>query len=154
VPVSTLVADLLARADDLEGVTMSGGEPFQQIEGMLAFLDEIRTRTRLSVIILSGYALREIASMPGGRQALGYIDVLIAGRYVAQRRRPFGLRGSSNKQVHLLTDRYRIEDFDSTPPAEVLVTATGDIIVSGIVPPTVREMIDTTHAAQRTHPRP
>jgi pyruvate-formate lyase-activating enzyme len=45
------------------------------------------------------------------------------------------LRGSANKAVHLLTDRYRLEDLAEVPPAEVIIDAAGNVVLSGIDPP-------------------
>ena len=64
---------------------------------------------------------------------LVYVDVLIAG----PRPTPapcLGLRGSSNKTVHFLTDRYTLDDLESVPAAEVIVTTTGEVLCSGIEP--------------------
>jgi anaerobic ribonucleoside-triphosphate reductase activating protein len=90
---------------------------------------------RLSVILFSGYTLPEITSLPKGRDILSYVDVLIAGRYDQTRRIATGLRGSTNKTVHLLTDRYSFQDIEVTPDAEVIVGSDGSTTISGIAPP-------------------
>jgi anaerobic ribonucleoside-triphosphate reductase activating protein len=58
--------------------------------------------------------------------------VLIAGRYDRQQRRASGWRGSANKTVHLLTDRYTLADLDAVPPAEVVIAPDGTVTISGI----------------------
>ncbi|MBI2946940.1 MAG: radical SAM protein [Verrucomicrobia bacterium] len=68
------------------------------------------------------------------RDFLNYMDVLIAGRYDAGQRVARGLRGSANKTVHFITDRYTAEDLEAVPPAEVLVSPRGELIISGIQP--------------------
>jgi hypothetical protein len=60
--------------------------------------------------------------------------VLVAGRYDASQHLARDLRGSANQTVHLLTDRYTMNDLQSVPPAEVIVTAEGKVVVSGIDP--------------------
>ncbi len=67
-------------------------------------------------------------------ELLTYVDVLIAGRYDQGRRLARGLRGSSNKTVHFLTARYTLDDLESVPAAEVVVTMTGEVVCSGIQP--------------------
>jgi hypothetical protein len=44
------------------------------------------------------------------------------------------LRGSANKTVHCLTDRYTQADILSTPTAEIIITPKGQVIASGIDP--------------------
>ena len=62
------------------------------------------------------------------------VDVLLAGRYDPQNRIAHALRGSSNKTVHLLSDRYSAEELESVPSAEVWITKAGDLVLSGIEP--------------------
>ena len=137
IPVAALVERLIADAPAIEGITISGGEPLQQSDALLRLLSAVRMHTTLSVLLFSGYTLREIRQMPYGPQLLAHVDVLIAGRYVQTRRLAHGLRGSANKTVHLLTDRYTLEDLEHVPPAEVWIDAQGHISISGIAPPVI-----------------
>ena len=137
IPVAALVERLIADAPAIEGLTISGGEPLQQSEALLRLLSAVRARTTLSVLLFSGYTLSEISQMPLGSAILAQVDVLIAGRYVQTRRLAHGLRGSANKTVHLLSDRYTLEDIERVPPAEVWIDAEGNISISGIAPPAI-----------------
>jgi anaerobic ribonucleoside-triphosphate reductase activating protein len=60
--------------------------------------------------------------------------VLIAGRYDRSQRLARELRGSANKTVHLLSDRYEMDDLRAALPAEVIITAEGEVVISGIDP--------------------
>ena len=122
----------------VEGITISGGEPFEQPDGLLDLLRGARARTRLSVILFSGYTLPEITAQLKGRDILNCTDVLIAGRYDQTQRLASGLRGSTNKTVHLLTNRYSVHDIETTPAAEVLIGPDGSVTASGINPPAFR----------------
>jgi len=77
----------------------------------------------------------EITAMPLGGDILRCVDVLIAGRYVHAQRLARGLRGSAKQTVHLLTRRYRTDDIEAIPAAEVLIDSRGNISISGIDPP-------------------
>jgi anaerobic ribonucleoside-triphosphate reductase activating protein len=125
---------VLALSGKIEGLTISGGEPIQQITGLLPFLERIRRASNLSMILFSGYTWAEIQKMPRSRQLLSSIDVLLAGRYNPNLRLARGLVGSKNKSVHFLTERYSQADLDAVPEAEVIVTDHGEIIFSGINP--------------------
>jgi len=134
ITISNLVEWLCNLPPALEGVTISGGEPFQQPQGLAAFLRQVRSRTNLSILVLSGYELSEIRKIKGAAPALDDIDVLIAGRYQAGKRRASGLIGSSNKAIHFLSCRYTPDDLQSIPEAEVWIEPDGQVLLSGISP--------------------
>jgi anaerobic ribonucleoside-triphosphate reductase activating protein len=118
---------------DVEGISLSGGEPMQQPEAALALLEHARARG-LSTLMFSGYTLDEIRAQPLGASVLARLDVLIDGRYVAGERLATGLRGSANQRIHLLTSRYSLADIEATPVAEVRIGPTGDIVLTGVNP--------------------
>ncbi len=118
----------------LEGLTISGGEPVLQHRALAPLLEQIRTKTNLSVLVFSGYDWEEIQGFKGIDPFLAQIDVLIAGRYDASRRVAQGLIGSSNKTAHFITNRYNQKDLDEIPQAEIILSPDGEIILSGIDP--------------------
>ena len=133
-PVQTLAERLLETAPGVEGLTISGGEPLQQAAALVSLLEAIHAANRLSVLLFSGFTLEEIERMPQARAALPYLDILIAGRYDANRRQAHGLLGSSNQKIHLLSSRYSLADLQKVPQAEWIITPQGDILATGIDP--------------------
>ena len=149
VEVGELVEQIAGLGETIEGITVSGGEPLQQRPAVTELLRRVKSETALSVILFTGFSWAEVlrlvpplADTPTHRylgsrsipELLDYVDVLIAGRYDQSRHLARGLRGSSNKTVHFLTDRYTLDDLESVPAAEVVVTTTGDVLCSGIEP--------------------
>jgi anaerobic ribonucleoside-triphosphate reductase activating protein len=132
--VAELVRWVQTLRGKIEGLSISGGEPLQQLNGLLPFLEQVRQETDLSVVLFSGYSWGEIQQMPQAPQLLAQIDVLLAGRYDASQRVAHGLLGSSNKTVHFLSSRYTPADLETVPEAEVILTDHGEIIFSGINP--------------------
>ncbi|MCH2372855.1 MAG: radical SAM protein [Planctomycetes bacterium] len=128
-----IVTELQAGHVLLDGVTFSGGEPLQQPYAFLDLLERL-SGSGLSTLCFSGYTLDEIGAQELGPQILAHLDVLIAGRYVASRRVGRALLGSENQQLHLLTDRYRAEDFERVPGREVILHADGSVTISGVDP--------------------
>jgi anaerobic ribonucleoside-triphosphate reductase activating protein len=129
------IEDLAARlaAAQVEGLSLSGGEPLQQPAAALALLEAARS-LGLSTLVFSGYTLDEIRALPDGADVLARLDVLIDGRYVAGERLAKGLRGSANQRIHLLTDRYSLEAIEATPVAEIVIGATGELVLTGVDP--------------------
>jgi anaerobic ribonucleoside-triphosphate reductase activating protein len=122
---------IAALGGDIEGVTVSGGEPLQQPRPLLALLQRLRRETALSVLVFTGFAWEEVQRLPAIDELLACVDVLIAGRYDASRHLARHLRGSANKTVHFLTNRYGPADLERVPPGEVIVTPAGEVEITG-----------------------
>ncbi|MCJ7622903.1 MAG: radical SAM protein, partial [Anaerolineaceae bacterium] len=89
-----LSAKLLMNAD-ISGLTISGGEPMLQAEGLAETIRLIRTQRDIDVICFTGYRyehLLEMKSKPGIRRLLQEIDVLIDGEYRESENIDTGLR--------------------------------------------------------------
>jgi anaerobic ribonucleoside-triphosphate reductase activating protein len=125
--------DLAMIGAPIEGLTLSGGEPMQQIQAATALLAYARQH-QLSTLVFSGYTKQEISALPGGNHALAQVDVLIDGRYRSDLRLGEGLRGSSNQRVHLLSPRYSQADIDCAPLGEVRIASNGEVVLTGVVP--------------------
>ncbi|MCU6793229.1 radical SAM protein [Paenibacillus sp. WQ 127069] len=125
--------------DEVEGVTLSGGEPFQQPDGLLALVWELRQQG-YSIIVFSGYTKEEIAQLPKGRSIMQYIDVLIDGRYDVDKSAAEGLRGSANQVIHLLTDRYQARDLLDRL-TELTFLQDGTVTVTGFPPSKLQKLI-------------
>ncbi len=132
VAVEDLAAQI-AGTRDIEGISLSGGEPLQQAEGAAALLDAARA-LGLSTLAFSGYTIEEIRALPHGAAVLDRLDVLIDGRYVAGERLATGLRGSANQRIHLLTSRYDRAGVEATPIAEIRIDTRGEVILTGVDP--------------------
>jgi anaerobic ribonucleoside-triphosphate reductase activating protein len=87
--------------DECEGVTISGGEPFDQVGGLLALLQAIRARCSADVLVYSGYSFEHIREQPV--VSSGLIDALITDPYLAHMPQTKALRGSDNQRLHCLT---------------------------------------------------
>lgn len=101
VEVEDLVHDILSQPN-IEGITISGGEPFLQQEALLELIDTIRRQRDLGVIVYTGMLYEEIADTPLAMRC----DLVIDGEYVESLNDDLSLRGSSNQRVIYITDRY------------------------------------------------
>lgn len=137
VEVSEIFRRIVGLGDSIQGITISGGEPLEQRPAVTELLHRVKSETNLSIILFTGFTWEEMNRVDDLRalpDLLDCVDVLIAGRYVRSRRVARGLRGSANKKVHRLTNRYTAEEIDAVPPAELLVNRSGELLLSGIEP--------------------
>jgi anaerobic ribonucleoside-triphosphate reductase activating protein len=96
----------------IEGITLLGGEPLAHAAAGAALARAVRG-LGLSVMVFSGYTLDEARRLPDPAvaQLLDLTDILVDGPYL--REQPDAARrwvGSTNQQIHFLTDRYRVDD--------------------------------------------
>ena len=120
----------------IEGVTLLGGEPFLQAEG-LADVAQACRKMGLSVMVFSGYQLEELddARFKGASQLLKVTDVLVDGEY--QQALIENVRnwvGSTNQRFHYFTDFYdvSIETRSLTVTNEWRIDAQGNILGNGL----------------------
>jgi anaerobic ribonucleoside-triphosphate reductase activating protein len=109
------VRDLLAwckrvAGDELDGVTISGGEPFQQPLGLRALLDGLHAWRRTAkldfdVLCYSGYPLSTLRRKHA--KLLALLDAVIPEPYVDRLPQGHVWRGSSNQPLVPLSERGR-----------------------------------------------
>ena len=75
VPVLDLFNWIGNLGSDFDGITISGGEPFQQYEPLIAFLHLVKSRTRFNTYCFSGYYLDELDSLFPDRLFYRYLPV-------------------------------------------------------------------------------
>jgi anaerobic ribonucleoside-triphosphate reductase activating protein len=109
------VADWLLAQPDIEGVTLSGGEPMLQASGLAALIRQVRRRRDLGVICYTGFVMPPPDSPHGvaldrhggAADLLAEVDLLVDGPYVEELHADLLWRGSTNQRLIALTDRYR-----------------------------------------------
>ena len=130
--VDEVFCRIVEASSKIEGITISGGEPMEQADALGSLLHRVRFETSLSVVVFSGYTLKQIEKMERGAMLLNHIDALIDGPYIERCRSAQDLKGSSNQRLHLLTDRYHIGDIDDTPTLEMQIDLNGKIHITGV----------------------
>jgi len=126
IAIDDLVDTILA--EPVEGISLLGGEPFEQADACARLAERVRTEGR-SVMVFTGYRIEEIAGSP----LLAHCDLLVDGRY--ERSLPESRRrwiGSSNQRMHFLTDRYSPNDPRFLEGNEVVIRLSrGELSVHG-----------------------
>jgi anaerobic ribonucleoside-triphosphate reductase activating protein len=116
------------------GVTITGGEPFQQVDDLLELVSGIKKYTNLGIIILTGYSKGELMKFSQINSITKNVDLIIAGRYNNKLKLKSGLRGSSNKKYWYTSEFYKKHIFDDIPDLEIITNENGEITISGIDP--------------------
>jgi len=104
-PVGRIAERVLGIAEELDGITLTGGEPFEQAGALAELLDILLAERReWSVLAYSGYPLRHLSRMGSESAALlARTDILVAGPYAGGRPIEHRLAGSGNQQVQALS---------------------------------------------------
>jgi anaerobic ribonucleoside-triphosphate reductase activating protein len=111
VTLEDVIATVSPWLEQATGLTISGGEPFDQPGALHGLLCEIRKRfTTVDILVFTGY---EIAALPDFVHSEQLIDALITDPYRSDLPQTLALRGSDNQALHLLTDlgRHRLGPF-------------------------------------------
>lgn len=91
----------------VDGITISGGEPFLQASALADLLKKVRDLEDLGVIVYTGLIYEDLLKQEEYRDFLDKIDLLIDGPYIESLDDGGSDRGSSNQRAILLSDRYR-----------------------------------------------
>lgn len=135
VNIDDLAGWILHLSDSIEGITLSGGEPLDQLPAVLELLEGVKSRASLTVLLFTGYAWADVLRMPRADDLMGCLDVVLAGPYDQSQSLTDGFQGSSNQTLHFLTDRYGPDDLSKVPPGEAIISADGQVVLSGVHPP-------------------
>lgn len=84
-----------------DGVTITGGEPFDQPDALAALLAAIRLRSSGDILLYSGYSMAVLQEQV--QRFSGLVDALMSEPYDAEAGQTLALRGSDNQRLHLLT---------------------------------------------------
>lgn len=86
----------LITENSLDGITISGGEPFDQEEELLQLCSLL---TGVEIVVYSGYSAKELLENREDRIWNANISVLITGHYMIEFDDNSPLRGSSNQEI-------------------------------------------------------
>lgn len=136
-PVEAVLGRMAPWLAEADGVTISGGEPFDQPDGLLALLAGLRERFRGDVLVYSGYGFEALQARHG--EAVALIDALISDPFDASCPTDAPLRGSANQRLHRLTPlgARRFADLDTVTrtgaaPLDLVASPDGSVWIAGV----------------------
>jgi len=130
----------IKESKNITGITISGGEPFEQEEALCELVKMIKTETRLDIIVFSGYLHEELVAKNTVfvNTILQNIDLLVDGEYKEELNNGEYLRGSSNQRFVFLSHKFYGLEKDlyslKNRNFDILIDNNGMIFVAGIPP--------------------
>ena len=103
IPIDQLMMALSSYLPLVDGITISGGEPFDQFDALLAIVVQLRKKTEVDILLYTGYSIEDIPDQL--QQIKPYIDVLISDPFQRQTSQTLRLRGSDNQRLHCFTSQ-------------------------------------------------
>ncbi len=142
VSVRDLAEDIISRTN-IDGITISGGEPFLQAESLSELLDIVlEKRPELTVLLFTGYKIESLTWLDA-QNLLNKIDLLIDGPYISKLDDDKGIRGSSNQRFIYLTERLVSfkEEIERGKRKVEYHLSNGIIIAYGVPSSTMKQLI-------------
>ena len=123
---------------EIEGITVLGGEPSEQPEGLADLLSRVRTDLRLTTMVYSGRTHEELIERADARPWLAHTDLLVDGPFLeSEYDESVPWRGSRNQRLIPLSTAYTHDTLAAAAAAQgkawsVRVDEEGRIRMSGL----------------------
>lgn len=133
--VSDIMSEIEKVKNSIEGITLLGGEPFEQAKP-LSFIAKKCQEMGLSVITFTGYTHEKLLALKNDvvLALLNNTDLLIDGKFEKDNlNRTKPLIGSNNQRFIFLTSRYSNKDIEKLKNRfEVRISPNGSIQINGM----------------------
>lgn len=106
--IESIISSLIPLKDEIDGITITGGDPFFQSEELEILVTELYEKITKDIIIFTGFKIEELQDRNDIHiiNILKKISVLIDGEYIEELNDGIGLRGSNNQRIHILNSNY------------------------------------------------
>ena len=137
--VTDVVHDIVEAGGGMDGLTISGGEPFEQPGPLYALIRQVKERLSLDIMVYTGYTMEELVAKGAlFTGILQEIDILVDGRFEEDRSNKKMWRGSDNQRLILLSKKagkyepYVEAEYGSRRPLLFDVSETREVKIIGI----------------------
>jgi anaerobic ribonucleoside-triphosphate reductase activating protein len=134
---------------DIHGITISGGEPFEQIDELLKLL-KLTAQKELHTIIYTGFLYEELKSMNSESidHCLKLTNMLIDGNFDQHIPQNHPLSGSGNQRIYILEDgnvikELQVPEKENFCSGELTINNEGNIIATGFWDSSILEKEET-----------
>jgi anaerobic ribonucleoside-triphosphate reductase activating protein len=96
------IVDMVKRNPLLDGITLSGGEPFEQASALAELASEVK-KLKLNVVAYTGYTYEELSAPEANddwKKLLDQVDILVDGPFIqAKKSLMLKFKGSANQRL-------------------------------------------------------
>lgn len=135
------LATFISEIEGIEGITISGGEPFSQAQNLMKLIQMLKElKPNLNFICFTGYSFGALKSK-AQKELLNVLDLVITELFIEELNSENGLRGSDNQKFIFLTDKlidYRDEIENGKKKIETFIFK-NNIVQVGIMSKTERD---------------
>lgn len=132
------MAKTILSCGNIDGITVSGGEPFEQPAALTQPLAAVKASGK-NTWVYTGYPFEDLVALDDEAvdRMLACIDVLVDGPYKRDRAGSYLFRGSGNQRIIRLTDAIPWEESEQNEASRITMTLDdkGHLIIVGIPPP-------------------
>lgn len=130
------ILNMIGGINKPDGITITGGEPFFQIDDLCELVKGIKSYGINDILIYSGYKIQQLKDMkkPQIDFVLSEIAVLVDGEYIDALNDNVGIRGSSNQVINILNENYMesYKNIDKKERKSQIVISNGLVMSLGI----------------------
>jgi anaerobic ribonucleoside-triphosphate reductase activating protein len=144
VTAEELIENIRPWLAECDGVTISGGEPFDQPLGLKSLLESLREKFDTNILVFSGYPFESL--LEKYQTWHGLIDALVTDPFLESAPQTKALRGSDNQRLHCLTtlgealfSSYEHRSMDANKQLDIMFDEDGTVWLAGI--PTRGDMV-------------
>ncbi|AGH81075.1 radical SAM domain-containing protein [Psychromonas sp. CNPT3] len=130
----TLLAQIIAE-HDIEGITLLGGEPLEQVENTLWLIHKIKRHTSLTIMLYTGYTKAELELQKLWPVLEADVDLLVTGRYQEQHRNTHNQWYGSENQELIYPENSQIQKRSKAlNEVEIIIEPSGEVRILGYPP--------------------
>ncbi|HPV14447.1 MAG TPA: 4Fe-4S single cluster domain-containing protein [Candidatus Cloacimonadota bacterium] len=100
VNIMSLAILLMEISEGYDGITFSGGEPFDQYDALVYLASILKHSCKLNLLVYSGYTLEELSGAHPDLYFQEAFDYLIDGRFRSNSPSEDNIRGSANQRIY------------------------------------------------------
>ncbi len=115
VHILTVFDFIINLSKDYDGITISGGEAFDQYPQLMAFAMMVKRKTNLNILVYSGYYLSELEKKFPDKTFFKCLDFLIDGPFQHNQRENNSIKASTNQSIYIFKDAkvFQVESIDN-----------------------------------------
>ncbi len=147
------LAEQVLSLEGINGITLSGGEPFEQSIPLSSFCEQIKKKSDLSILAYTGYRLSALELNPTFSNLLAHLDILIDGEFREELAGPFLYRGSANQRILFRDEKTKKWKTEKSAPqangSEIQVAlGTEEILITGFPDSRLQKKFETRLASR------